>query len=702
MSLLQMSFSGAVMILAVVVIRALALHKLPKKTFLGLWGVVLVRLMVPYSVPSAFSVYSLAGRLISTTPEAKDIPAAPVIPVLPPRSTIPETAAFAPEPGISAFDPWAAVWLIGMLGCGIFFAAAYFKCRREFRSSLPVGNDYAGSWLQAHRLRRPVTIRQSDKISAPLTYGIFRPVILMPKITDWADEETLAYVLEHEYVHIRRFDAVTKLTLTCALCIHWFNPMVWILYVLANRDIELSCDEAVIRGFGENTKSAYAMTLIHMEETRSGLSPLCNNFSKNAIEERIVAIMKIKKPSLAALFVAIGLIAGVTVTFATSAQAAETSGAGKIDTTKIVQTAMDDYTITSYTDPADGKTYYSTDAGKTWSPKTHHDELGAASGWNDVEWWTAEAYAAWLEQEKAALQSIIGDQGWNPTDGWYTWTQEMVDETIARYEQTLKDIQAGQKISKATADGDTMIQFGYVHHLTDAHHPTDDHHLTDDHHRYYSGSQLGGSYGQHPGDAVMSGNCQALTPELLADYQACGMTYDAAKGAFYFNGKLVRYFFDGYTLENGVAAIYDHVNKDGVVDVHTVREATQNADGSTNPGGKLVGIEAYSQEELDSRFIMTPTTTQEAASFGFVGSTSGTTFEECFAQYKGYGITYVEAPDASGKGNVYLNGQLVSQFSDVSPDGSAFSFTSADKGGIAVRTVYDSDGQLSGVEILRE
>ncbi len=689
MSLLQMSFSGAVMILTVVVIRALALHKLPKKTFLVLWGVVLVRLMVPYSVPSAFSVYSLLGRFTPAADEAQVLPVAPAAPALPLKSAAPGTTAFAPETGVPALDPWTAVWLTGMLGCGIFFAVAYFKCRREFRASLPVGNEYASRWLQTHPLRRPVAIRQSDRISAPLTYGVFRPVILMPKTTDWADEEALAYVLGHEYVHIRRFDAVTKLALTSALCVHWFNPIVWLMFVFANRDIELSCDEAVIRKFGERTKSAYAMTLIRMEEKRISLSPLCNHFSKNAIEERIVAIMKIKKTSLAALLVAICLIAGVTTGFATSGQSAAASDTGRTNTTNIVQTVVGNKTVTLYTDPTDGQTYYSLDAGRTWTPMADA-EFNAASAWDDVEWWTAEEYAAWLEQEKIALQSIIGEQSWNPTDGWYTWTQELVDETIALYERTLKDIRAGQKISKPTADGDAMIQFGYAPTLQ----------LSADDTTTVLGSVA--ALDSISEDAVVSGNGQMLTPQLLADYKKCGLTYDAAKEAFYFNGKLVRYFFDGYALENGVATIYDHVSMDGVVDVHTVRHATHHADGSTNPCGRLVRIEPYSQEEFDCRVLMPPTMMQEAVSFGFVGSTGGVTFEEHFAKYKDYGITYVEVPNASGQGNVYLYGQLVSRFSDVSPDGSAFSFTSADHGCISAQAVYNSNGQLVGVKPVKE
>ena len=78
---------------------------------------------------------------------------------------------------------------------------------------------------------------------------------------DWKNEKQLQYVLSHEYVHIYRYDTVTKLIATLALCIHWFNPFVWVMYILFNRDIELACDESVIRQFGEKSKSAYSLML---------------------------------------------------------------------------------------------------------------------------------------------------------------------------------------------------------------------------------------------------------------------------------------------------------------------------------------------------------------------------------------------------------------------------------------------------------
>jgi beta-lactamase regulating signal transducer with metallopeptidase domain len=84
-----------------------------------------------------------------------------------------------------------------------------------------------------------VQIRQSDRIKAPLTYGVFRPVVLLPKTTDWTDETGLRYILTHEFAHIRRFDTLNKLALTAAVCVHWFNPLVWAAYVL--QTATLSC-----------------------------------------------------------------------------------------------------------------------------------------------------------------------------------------------------------------------------------------------------------------------------------------------------------------------------------------------------------------------------------------------------------------------------------------------------------------------------
>ena len=154
-----------------------------------------------------------------------------------------------------------------------------------------------------------------------MTYGVLHPVILMPMHTDWANIEQLQYIFSHEYVHIYRFDTIAKLIATYALCIHWFNPFVWVMCILFNRDIELVCDESVIRQFGDKSKSAYSLMLIRMEAKKSGLSPLCNNFSKNAIEERITAIMNTKRMTMITLLSACLIILITVSLFATSALA---------------------------------------------------------------------------------------------------------------------------------------------------------------------------------------------------------------------------------------------------------------------------------------------------------------------------------------------------------------------------------------------
>ena len=320
MTLLQRSAAGGVMILVILTVRALTVHRLPKKTFLALWAAAWGRLLLPFSLPSGLSIYSLLDKAPSPAAAAP----APVSPAIPAGQAA-VSAPIAVSASAGTFSLREAIWLAGLTLCAAVFAAAYWKCYREFQMSLPVENSVTQRWLREHPLRRRVSIRQSDRISSPLTFGVLRPVILMPKETDWTNEAALQYVLEHEWVHIQRFDTVSKLLLIAVACVHWFNPLVWIMYLLANRDLGLSCDETVVRRFGSGARASYARVLICMEETRSGLTPLCNHFSKNVMEERITAIMKTKKTTAATLLLAATLVAGTVTVFATSAQP-ETDG----------------------------------------------------------------------------------------------------------------------------------------------------------------------------------------------------------------------------------------------------------------------------------------------------------------------------------------------------------------------------------------
>ena len=316
MSLFQMSVAGGVLILFIVVIRALAIHRLPKTTFLALWMIAALRLLLPFSIPLPFNIH-IGLDVFSDV--VQELPSGNIGSPLPGES-LPsyDTGAAAPSPATEHISTFEILWLVGVLLLAIYFSISYFRSMRKFRMSIPDNTPYIQNWLTAHQISRPLAVRSSDLISSPLTYGILHPVILLPKKLDRNDQAALKYVLTHEYVHIRRFDAITKILFAAVLCIHWFNPLVWVMYVLANRDMELSCDAWVIRMLGEKNRSSYALMLIKMEERRSGMSALCSHLGKNAISERIEAIMKFKKTSILACAFALVLVVGATTAFATS------------------------------------------------------------------------------------------------------------------------------------------------------------------------------------------------------------------------------------------------------------------------------------------------------------------------------------------------------------------------------------------------
>ena len=329
MSLIQMSTSGAVMILAVLLIRFAAVNRLPKKLFILLWEAALLRLLLPFSIPSVFSIYTAVRRVMTRSvigwngavqsAQGTGIPqgAGTALPM--PENMASTLLEIELTESAGTLSIWTILWLTGVCICAVFFVTAYLRCRREFEMSLPVHHDFSARWLREHPLRRRVQLRQSDRIKTPLTYGVLKPVILLPKETDWNDSRQLSYVLLHEQIHIRRLDSLRKLVMTAALCIHWFNPFVWLMYILFNRDMELVCDEAVVHACGRRSRSAYARTLISMEERKSPALPLCNSFSRSAVKERVTAVMKTKKMTLWLGIVCVVILAAVVVFLATSA-----------------------------------------------------------------------------------------------------------------------------------------------------------------------------------------------------------------------------------------------------------------------------------------------------------------------------------------------------------------------------------------------
>lgn len=319
MTFLELSLSGGVFVLAIAAFRLLALRRLPKGTFVALWWLAAARLLLPLELASRFSIYTLLEALgPKAVPAAPDALPAPVFPAAPPVIAIPTQPAAMPAPAPAPFPVWTALRLSVGLLLAAWFLIRYVRWRRRFRESLPVECPGLDTWFQ---LRRRVEVRVTDQIAAPLTYGLVRPVVLLPRTLDLTDEEALACVLAHERAHIRRLDGLLKLALTAALCLHWFNPAAWLLYALGNRDMELRCDEAAVLALGEDSRERYALALIRLAENKH--VPLCGFAHRNGMEERIKAIMSIKKKSLLACFIALALVLGITTAFATSAKPAE-------------------------------------------------------------------------------------------------------------------------------------------------------------------------------------------------------------------------------------------------------------------------------------------------------------------------------------------------------------------------------------------
>ena len=560
MSLLQMSFLGTVIILLIVVLRAVLINRLPKKTFLILWWIALIRLLVPFSIKSVTSIYSLLQSIYS---DINPVRTAQTTTFLPIHGNMPEIANGLSEAMVQRTESisiLSVIWLAGLLLCFGFFAVSYIKCYREFRFSLPVENDILEAWKEKHPLKRSLSIRQTETIAAPLSYGVIRPVILMPKNTEWKNIYQLRYVLEHEYVHIRRLDMLTKLIMIAAVCIHWFNPLVWVMYILFNRDLELSCDETVVRRFGMDIKSVYATALISMEEKKSGLTPLCNSFSKNAIEERIRAIMKIKKTSKFAVMISAVLVIGVTGGFATSASSLE----------KNTETAQEN-----------GETTVALN-----EVNIREDEPLSSS---DVEWWTAEEYAKWLDEEKEVLQSMIGEKAYTGGDGWFVWTQEKVDETIALYEDNLQKIKDGMKLSKSSDDavGITMA---------------------------YSPENI--EYAKQEAETVTENkdsNENVFSEEQLSEYAKAGITYQKETGFLMYDGKTIGYFRDEF--------------KPGTYTISSKRGGTLRVEVQRENYGTITGVKA---ETLPDDFWSEPAVLVESSDGEAVTADEmkGSVFEE--------------------------------------------------------------------------
>lgn len=538
-TLLSMSISASVIIAVIIVIRSLFIHKLPKRLFVMLWTAAALRMLVPLSVPVNIPHEN-------TQPEN-----AVVREVTPQEAVTASGTSGAPDREMVFEIVWAGgvVLSLGIVG------AFHLRSRRELSTALPLKNAEINSRIAAEKFRRKITVKISDRVTSPLTYGVINPVIILPKNLP-ADSGEMRFALAHELVHIRRLDVLLKLILTAAACAHWFNPLAWAMLSLAGRDIELSCDEAVLKKLGCKRED-YAMALIRLEERRS--IPTGAAFGGNAVRERIEAIMKFKKTTLAGIIVSACLIAGTTTAFA----------------------------AVNSENPAPEAV---AEAGNSYVTDTENaDDV-------DVEWWTYDEYKSWLEQEKQDIAELVkqGASGWTHDRGDFTWTQEVADETIALYEQNLEDIRNGARISRSVnGSDDTMIYesadgSNVLMEDIGGQSGTDEVYqfiIEDDGTVLYSDEQY------HTTKDV--NESEISDEEFFSRYEQYGLTYEGGK--LYYNGEPVQYFedvVDTHSTDDGATTEFRaYLDSDGALVLNVER-----AESTDDSVGEITRVRVASDE----------------------------------------------------------------------------------------------------------
>lgn len=285
MNLLQMSLSASVLILIVIACRKFFSARIPRTTFSLLWLLAWLKLMIP--VPAGFPVPA-AHQLREKMPD--------ITVALPLSAGTWQTAEAGPDFGWNLLK---ILWLCGAVSVSLYIAYLHAASMKKYRTAIPLKeSSWIPMWLEQKRSFRRITVRVSDEIASPLTYGIFFPVILLPKQSDWADKESMKLILEHEAAHIRHLDALKKLCLTISCVCHWFNPLVWLMAALACRDMELACDEAVVRAVGRENRKLYADLLVELEAKRAGINLLTSGFGQSLMKERINHLIHMKEKKI--------------------------------------------------------------------------------------------------------------------------------------------------------------------------------------------------------------------------------------------------------------------------------------------------------------------------------------------------------------------------------------------------------------------
>ena len=304
LKIINMSISASWFVLAVLILR-FVLKKAPKWVNVLLWGIVAVRLAFPFSIESAFSLIPSAETIspsimMDTVPSVQTgVPAINNVinPVI--------GSSLAPAPGASAnpLQIWipilSMIWVAGVAILFVYTAVSYWRLRRKVSEAVILRDN----------------IFQSENVASPFVLGIIKPRIYLPFNMNGQD---LEHVVAHEQAHIRRKDHWWKPLGFLLLTIHWFNPLMWLAYVLLCRDIELACDEKVIKELDNEQRADYAQALVVCSVNRRMIAACPLAFGEIGVKDRVKSVMNYKKPEFWIIFLAVIACVIVAVCFLTN------------------------------------------------------------------------------------------------------------------------------------------------------------------------------------------------------------------------------------------------------------------------------------------------------------------------------------------------------------------------------------------------
>ena len=369
LKLLNLSISASWLVLAVLVLRLIS-KRSPKWMNVLLWGIVALRLTLPFSIESALSLIPSAETV---SPAAVQFAPAPTITsgvsVIDNavNSSLSEHFAAVPTASVNPLYVWTEiagwVWLIGLGAMLLYALASYLRLRRRVSVSLPIQDN----------------IYLCDAISSPFILGVVKPHIYLPSGLDEVQRQN---VLSHERAHLARRDHWWKPLGFALLAVYWFNPVLWLAYTLLCRDIELACDERVIRTMDESAVKTYSTVLLACSMPRKAVITCPLAFGEVGVKERVRNALHYKKPAFWVVAASVTVCVVVAVCFLTDPPT-DTDAAGLVGFHR-EQVTYADVTDASGAQPSNVQlTAEETDAVYALLDAMQYKRLGAASAMQD-------------------------------------------------------------------------------------------------------------------------------------------------------------------------------------------------------------------------------------------------------------------------------------------------------------------------------